>query len=72
MRDHFPQSFFHLLYITMRDIFEFNHINQTLSKEKVKILKDLYAYATRTIMAMKSCTAVFEEKILFVIFQLAS
>ena len=28
----------------MRDIFEFNHIDQTLSKEKVKILKDLYAY----------------------------
>ena len=24
----------------MRDIFEFNHIDQTLSKEKVKILKD--------------------------------
>ena len=42
----------------MRDIFEFNHIDQTLSKEKVKLLKDLYA--------------VFEEKILFVIFQLAS
>ena len=28
----------------MRDIFEFNHIDQTLSKEKVKILKDLYGY----------------------------
>ena len=28
----------------MRDIFEFNHIDQTLSKEKVKILKDLYRY----------------------------
>ena len=28
----------------MRDIFEFNHIDQTLSTEKVKILKDLYAY----------------------------
>ena len=28
----------------MRDIFEFNHINQTLSAEKVKILKDLYRY----------------------------
>ena len=28
----------------MQDIFEFNHIDQTLSKEKVKILKDLYAY----------------------------
>ena len=28
----------------MRDIFEFNHIDQTLSKEKVKLLKDLYAY----------------------------
>ena len=28
----------------MRDIVEFNHIDQTLSKEKVKILKDLYAY----------------------------
>ena len=30
----------------MRDIFEFNHIDQTLSTEKVKILKDLYAYYT--------------------------
>ena len=28
----------------MQDIFEFNHIDQTLSKEKVKILKDLYGY----------------------------
>ena len=28
----------------MQDIFEFNHIDQTLSTEKVKILKDLYAY----------------------------
>ena len=28
----------------MRGIFEFNHIDQTLSKEKVKILKDLYAH----------------------------
>ena len=28
----------------MRDIFEFNHIDQTLSAEKVKILKDLYGY----------------------------
>ena len=28
----------------MRDIFEFNHIDQTLSKEEVKILKDLYAH----------------------------
>ena len=26
----------------MRDIFEFNHIDQTLSEEKVKFLKDLY------------------------------
>ena len=26
----------------MRDIFEFNHIDQTLSTEKVKILKNLY------------------------------
>ena len=28
----------------MRDIFEFNHIDQTLSEEKVKLLKDLYAF----------------------------
>ena len=28
----------------MQDIFEFNHIDQTLSTEKVKILKNLYAY----------------------------
>ena len=28
----------------MRDIFEFNHIDQTLSAEKIKTLKDLYAY----------------------------
>ena len=28
----------------MRDIYDFNHIDQTLSKEKVKKMKDLYAY----------------------------
>ena len=28
----------------MRDIYEFSHIDQTLSKEKVKKMKDLYAY----------------------------
>ena len=28
----------------MRDIFEFNHIDQTLSEEKVKFLKDLYTH----------------------------
>ena len=28
----------------MRDIFEFSHIDQTRSEEKVKLLKDLYAY----------------------------
>ena len=28
----------------MQHIFEFNHSDQTLSTEKVKILKDLYAY----------------------------
>ena len=40
----FHKKFLHLLYNTMRDIFEFNHIDQTLSAEKVKILKDLYGY----------------------------
>ena len=28
----------------MRDIYDFNHIDQTLSKEKVEKMKDLYAY----------------------------
>ena len=28
----------------MRDIFEFNHIDKTLSEEKVKFLKDLYTH----------------------------
>ena len=28
----------------MREIFEFNHIDQTLSAEKVKLLKDLYTH----------------------------
>ena len=28
----------------MRDIFEFNHIDQTLSEEKVKFLKNLYGF----------------------------
>ena len=44
VRDNFPQKFLHLLYNTMRDIFEFNHIDPTLSKEKVKLLKDLYTH----------------------------
>ena len=33
-----------IIYHNARDFFEYNHIDQTLSKEKVKILKDLYAY----------------------------
>ena len=28
----------------MQDIFEFNHIDQTLSAEKIKLLKDLYSH----------------------------
>ena len=28
----------------MQDIFEFNHIDRTLSEEKVKLLKDLYTH----------------------------
>ena len=52
----------------MRDIYDFNHIDQTLSKEKVKKMKDLYAYYHKKHLDMKSCTAVFEEKIWFVIF----
>ena len=39
-----PSIFFHTLYSTMRDIFEFNHIDQTLSEENVKLLKDLYGF----------------------------
>ena len=35
---------FQLLYNTMRDIYDFNHIDQTLSKETVVILKKLYAH----------------------------
>jgi len=35
---------FQLLYTTMRDIYNFNHIDQTLSKETVVILKKLSAY----------------------------
>ena len=58
----------------MQDIFELNHIDQTFSKEKVKILKDLYE---RNIMVMKhygyeKLHRGFRRKILFVIFQLAS
>ena len=72
MRDHFPQSFFYLLYITMRDIFEFNHIDQTLSKEKVKILKDLYAHYHKKHYCYEKLYRSFRRKILFVIFQLAN
>ena len=56
----------------MQNIYEFNHIDQTLSKEKVKKMKDFYAYYHKNNKVMKSCTAVFDEKILFVIFQLAN
>ena len=39
---------------------------------KRKLKKIYMLITTRNIMAMKSCTAVFEEKILFVIFRLAN
>ena len=56
----------------MQNIYEFNHIDKTLSEEKVKKMKDFYAYYHKNILDMKSCTPVFEEKILFVIFRLAN
>ena len=56
----------------MRDIYDFNHIDQTLSKEKVKKMKDLYAYYHKKHFGYEKLFAVFEEKILFVIFLLAN
>ena len=46
----------------MQNIYDFNHIDQTLSKEKVKILKDLYAYYHKNILDMKKCIVIFEKK----------
>ena len=72
VRDNFPQKNFHLLYNTMRDIFEFNHIDQTLSTEKVKILKDLYGYYHKKHYGYEKLHRGFRRKNLFVIFQLES
>jgi len=49
----------------MRDIHDFNHIDQTLSKEKVKKMKDLYAYYHKKHFGYEK---LYREKILFVIF----
>ena len=37
-------NIFFILYSTMQNIYEFNHIDKTLSEEKVKKMKDFYAY----------------------------
>ena len=46
----------------MRDIFEFNHIDQTLSAEKVKILKDLYGYYHKKHYAYEKLHRGFRRK----------
>jgi len=46
----------------MRDIFEFNHIDQTLSAEKVKILKDLYRYYHKKHYGYKKLHRGFRRK----------
>jgi len=56
----------------MQNIYEFNHIDQTLSKEKVKKMKDFYAYYHKKHYGYEKLYRGFQRKILFVIFQLAN
>ena len=61
------------IYSTMRDIFEFNHIDPTLSKEKVKLLKDLYTHYHKKHYGYEKLHRGFRRKnFVCVIFQLAS
>ena len=46
----------------MRYIFEFNHIDQTLSEEKVKLLKDLYGFYHRKHYGYKKLHRGFRRK----------
>ena len=46
----------------MRDIYDFNHIDQTLSKEKVKKMKDLYAYYHKTHFGYEKLYRGFQRK----------
>ena len=46
----------------MRDIYEFNHIDQTLSKEKVKKMKDLYAYYHKKHFGYENLYCSFRRK----------
>ena len=46
----------------MRDIFEFNHIDQTLSAEKVKLLKDLYTHYHKKHYGYKKLHRGFRRK----------
>ena len=46
----------------MRDIFEFNHIDQTLSEEKVKFLKDLYTHYHKKHYAYEKLHRRFRRK----------
>jgi len=56
----------------MRDIYDFNHIDQTLPKEKVKKMKDLYACYHKKHFGCERLYRGFRRKILFVIFRLAN
>ena len=49
----------------MRDIYDFNHIDPALSKEKVETLKVLYAHYHKKHLDMKNCSAVTAGKTLF-------
>ena len=46
----------------MQNIFEFNHIDQTLPKEKVKKMKDLYAYYHKKHYGYEKLYRVFRRK----------
>ena len=49
---------------TPQNIFDFKHVDTTLSKGTSEMLKNLYAFYHKKITAVKSCTA--KEKPLFV------
>jgi len=46
----------------MRDIFQFNHIDQTLSEEKVKLLKNLYTHYHKKHYGYKKLHRDFRRK----------
>ena len=51
----------------MKDIFEFNHIDKSLNKEDIEVLKDFYSTTIRTIDVLKDVTKVIRILMTFLL-----